>query len=74
MNPGIKWISFREEGGGVPGGFSLFFRLMGGVPGGVTVVTILGVRGGVRTVCRCRGDGGRERWPDSNGGGGQRPG
>lgn len=70
VKPGIRWMSFREEGGGVPGGFSLFFLLMGGVPGGVTVVTIFGVRGGVRTTCRCRGDGGRERWPDSRGGGG----
>lgn len=74
VNPGIKWISFLEEGGGVPGGFNLFFLRMGGVPGGVTVVTMLGVRGGVRTVCLCRGDGGSERWPDSRGGGGHRPG
>lgn len=72
VKPGIRWMSFREEGGGVPGGFSLFFLLIGGVPGGVTVVTIFGVRGGVRTTCRCRGDGGRERWPDSRGGGGHK--
>lgn len=65
-------MSFREEGGGVFGGFSLFFFFMGGVFGGVTVVTILGVRGGVRIVCFCLGDGGRERWFDFSGGGGYR--
>ena len=47
VKPGMRWISFRDEGGGVPGGFNLFLRRTGGVPGGVIVVTILGVRGGV---------------------------
>lgn len=40
-------MSLRDAGGGVPGGFSLFLRRRGGVPGGVMVVTMLGVRGGV---------------------------
>lgn len=55
-------MSFRDEGGGVPGGFNLFLRRTGGVPGGVIVVTMLGVRGGL--VCaewRWRGEGGNER-------------
>lgn len=68
VKPGRRWMSFREAGGGVPGGFSLFLWRSGGVPGGVMVVTMLGVRGGVCAACRCRGEGGRERCPDSTGG------
>lgn len=68
MNPGKRWISFRDEGGGVPGGFTLFLLLTGGVPGAVMVVMIFGVQGGVWAACRWRGEGGKERWPDSSGG------
>lgn len=68
VKPGSRWISLRLGGGGVPGAFTLFLRRMGGVPGGVMVLTTRGVRGGVWPKCLWRGDGGRERWPKSRGG------
>ncbi|TNN45390.1 hypothetical protein EYF80_044411 [Liparis tanakae] len=60
VKPGSRWMSLRLGGGGVPGAFPLFLRLMGGVPGGVMVFTTRG--------CFWRGDGGSERWPKSRGG------
>lgn len=68
VKPGSRWISLRLGGGGVPGAFTLFRRRMGGVPGGVMVLTTRGVRGGVWPKCLWRGDGGRERWPESRAG------
>lgn len=68
VKPGSRWISLRLGGGGVPGAFTLFRRRMGGVPGGVMVLTTKGVRGGVWPKCLWRGDGGRERWPESKAG------
>lgn len=68
VKPGSRWMSLRLGGGGVPGALTLFLRRMGGVPGGVMVLTTKGVRGGVCPKCLWRGDGGRERWPVSKGG------
>ena len=61
VKPGSKCMSLRLDGG-VTGAFiPLFRRRMGGVPGGVMVLTTNGVRGGVWAKCRWRGDGGSER-------------
>lgn len=68
VKPGSRWMSLRLGGGGVPGAFTLFLRRIGGVPGGVMVLTTKGVRGGVWPKCLWRGEGGRERWPVSKGG------
>lgn len=39
VTPGSRWMSLRLGGGGVPGAFTLFRRRVGGVPGGVMVLT-----------------------------------
>lgn len=39
VKPGSRWISLRLGGGGVPGALTLFLRRIGGVPGGVMVLT-----------------------------------
>lgn len=65
VTPGSRWMSLRLGGGGVPGAFTLFRRRVGGVPGGVMVLTTKWVRGGGWPKCLWRGDGGRERCPES---------